>query len=267
MGGGAGVFVCRPHPAPISGATQGRSPRKEDVGRRRGHTVHAVVWVPRRVGPDGSVGEGPGAEHILRTIAAVCSGEAGAREPGGVRRRTAERGGRVVREAARYEGSSGGVRCRPSWRSAPRGGRTAPEQTACAQRVRYAAAMGAARNSRQRRHAGGRVAKPPPGAGRELATTQGCHAVPLQQRWATRGAGCGLCFLSGLPGTLRVACFFCRSSIRHGCSWRAACVLAFRTTLASGRDFADGANRGGYNIGFCRVAAGLRGLCWVFTAR
>jgi len=212
--------------------------------------------------------------------------------------------------------------------------------------------MGAARNSRQRRHAGGRVAKPPPGAGRELATTHGCDAVPLQQRWATRGAGCGLCFcfclatavggskasgaataparvperaLWRLPLLLVCRCLFsagdggqrppgrgarCRactpplatedwtwatpepreagernprayrpqadderrdptgevfagtvfrrgpgakapgsrvpcavpSSIRHGCSWRAACVLAFRTTLASGRDFADGAN-------------------------
>jgi hypothetical protein len=100
-GGGCGRLCLSPAPRPTSGATQGRSPRKEDVGRRRGHTVHAVVWVPRRDGPAGSVGEGPGAEHILRTIAAVCSGEAGAREPGGVRCRTVERGGRVVRVAAR----------------------------------------------------------------------------------------------------------------------------------------------------------------------
>jgi hypothetical protein len=100
-GGGCGRLCLSPAPRPISGATQGRSPRKEDVGRRRGHTVHAVVWVPRRDGPDGSVGEGPGAEHILRTIAAVCSGEAGARELAGAVCRTAERGGRVVRVAER----------------------------------------------------------------------------------------------------------------------------------------------------------------------
>jgi hypothetical protein len=254
-----------------------------------------------------------------------------------------------------YAGSSGGACCRPSCRSATRGGETAPEPTACAERVRYAAAMGASRIARARLRSGGVRGTSRRRRRKSASTVYGCDALPPQQRGGARGAGCGLCFFCGLAWSCRVACFFCRclfsagdggqrppvrgvccractlllatevriwatpepreagerdprayrpeadderrdpngevssgtvfrrgrgakapgcgvlcrvpSSIRHGCSWRAACAPAFRTTPASGRDVADGANRGGHNLGFCRVASGLRCLSWVFPVR
>jgi len=100
-GGGCGGLCLSAAPRPLCGVTQGRSPRQEDVGRRRGRPAHAAGRAPRRDGPDGSAGEGQGTERFLRAIAAAFRGEAGARETDGVRCRTAERGGRVVRAAER----------------------------------------------------------------------------------------------------------------------------------------------------------------------
>jgi hypothetical protein len=101
MGGGAVGLCLSTAPRPICGATNGRRPRREDVGRRRGRAVHEVARVPRCAGPDGSACAGRGAEHCLRTIAAVWPGERGAREP--------ERSCSMRRRA---RGASGGVSAR-----------------------------------------------------------------------------------------------------------------------------------------------------------
>jgi hypothetical protein len=129
-GGGAAAFVLQPHPRPPCGATQGHSPRQEDVGCRRGRAVHGVARAPRRDSPDGSAGEGQGAERSLRTTAAAFRGEAGARELDGVRCRTAERGGRVVRVEERIRRQFGRRKLPPELPECDAGRADSPEPNA-----------------------------------------------------------------------------------------------------------------------------------------
>ena len=134
VGGDAAGLCTSAAPRPSCGTKAASSTRREDVGRRRGRAVYEVAREPRRDGPDGSACAGKRVEHLFVTTAPERSGERGAREHGcNVRRYVAgmsSAGRELAGRRSAYEGSSRGVPCRASCRSAERGGRTAPRPNA-----------------------------------------------------------------------------------------------------------------------------------------
>ena len=134
MGRDAAGLCTSAAPRPSCGTKAARCARREDVGRRRGRAVHEVAREPRRDGPDGSARAGKRVEHLFVTTAPERSGERGAREHAcNVRRYVAGMSSAWRELAGRrsvYEGSSRGVPCRASCRSAERGGRTAAQPNA-----------------------------------------------------------------------------------------------------------------------------------------